>query len=252
MAKQLKPTMPMRVFALVFGLAGVLDCGPRTPAPPRNLPRDPLFAGLNAPPVNRPLFQFESSPISGNASLPGGDHPALVLVSDGQPVRAVGVLPGMVTARDGRIGFQGTDGTSIDVVYRLPKALTGPPQVDSSGDLSAIDHANKSGDHVRQVLVCSEGSLLLAQIALASPKPVTTELGAGLRLAQRQGSRVTPAGGSAEVVVEAVDEERVVGTIPVGRPTQIRTSTGVFQALVESSRHDSTFTLEAWVVRSRN
>ena len=81
---------------------------------------------------------------------------------------------------------------------------------------------------------------------------MTTELGAGLGLRQRHESGVTAQRVSEDIVVEAFDEEHPVGVVPVGKPTSIPTSTGVFQALVESSRHESSYTLEAWVVRSRN
>lgn len=249
MAGQLTTAAWMRGLALPLAAVLVAGCG-RQAEPPANRPNDPLFAGLKALPVNMPAFQFAIAPIDGDPTLPAGTLPALALVAGGHPVRAVGTLPGRVTTRGDRIEVQGLDGARIDVLYRLPQGVPAPSETASSGDLSVIEHQKTAGDSTRQVLICSEGSLLLARISLASASPVTTDLGTGLSLAQRQATGLL--GGTAtDVIVEAFDEGHAVGTIPVGKLTAIRTSTGVFQALVESSRHESAYVLDAWVVRSR-
>ncbi len=241
--------MWMRALVVTLALAGAIGCGPRGPQPPHNQPQDPLFARLQAPPpLNRPAFYFATAAIAGSATLPAGNQPALVLVSAGQRIRAIGDLSGPVTARAGRIEVQKTDGARIEILYRLPAGLAAPPESETPGGLSVAERGNATGDPARQVLVRTAGSLLLAQISLTGPKPVTAQLGAGLRLVQRP---VSGERGSGDVTVDAFDGEQLAATIPIARPTEIRTRTGVFQSFVEVSRFQSSYTLEAWIVRAQ-
>jgi hypothetical protein len=121
----------------------------------------------------------------------------------------------------------------------------------SPGELSVLERARAEADPARQIVVRSDGSLLLAQISLAGPKPVTAELGGGLRLIQRQASGALPGQGYADVAVDVYDREMAAGTIPIAQPGLIRTRSGVLHAFIESSRFTSSYTLRAWVVRSQ-
>ena len=239
--------MWIRALVMTIGLAGAIGCSPRGPEPPGNQPRDPLLAGLKAPPLNRPAFYFATAPITGSASLPAGNQPALVLVSAGHPIRAIGDLPGVVTARAGRFEVERTNGARIEVLYRLPAQLIAPADVASSGGLSIVERGTATGDPARQVAVRTEGSLLLAQISLTGPRPVTAHLGAGLRLVQRP---VSGEQGSGEVTVDAFDGAQLVATLPIAKATQIRTRSGLFQSFVEVSRFQSSYALVAWIVRA--
>lgn len=243
--------MLMRAFVVTLGLATALGCGRRDPQPPQNQPHDPLLAGLKAPPLNRPAAYVARPPIGGSSSLPQGDGPALVLVSDGPPGRPIRAVSGQVTARRGLIEIQGADGVRVQVLYRLPPGLAEPPALSSPGELSVLERVRAEGDPARQVVVRSDGSLLLAQISLAAPKPVTAELGGGLRLVQRQASGVAPGQGYVDVAVDAYDGEMAAGTIPIAQPVLIRARAGVLHSFVESSRFTSSYTLRAWVVRSQ-
>jgi hypothetical protein len=249
--QQLRIAMWMRALVVTLGLAAALACGRGGAQPPQNQPHDPLLAGLKAPPLNRPASYVARPPINGGSRLPQGDRPALALVSEGRPGRPIRTLSGLVTARRGLIEIQGTDGVRVQVLYRLPPGLVEPPGLSSPGELSVLERDRAEGDPARQVVVRSDGSLLLAQISLAAAKPVTAELGGGLRLVQRQASGVASEQGYVDVAVEAYDGEMAAGTIPIARPALIRTRAGVFQSFVESSRFTSSYTLRAWVVRSQ-
>jgi len=240
--------MPIRPLVFAIGLIGAAGCGPRSPEPPPNQPRDPLFAGLKAPPMNPPAIYFTAAPIDGSPNLPAGTQPALALVSAGHLVRVVGDLPARITTRGGRIEAQSSDGRRIDVLYRLPAGLAALPDLITPGGLAVAERSNGTGVPGRQVTVRSEGSPLLAQVSLAGPRPVTAQLGTGLRLVQRPVSSEQSAG---DVTVDAFDGEQLAATVPIAKPTEIRTRTGVFQSFVAVSRFQSSYILEAWVVRAQ-
>jgi hypothetical protein len=242
--------MLMRALVVTLGLTAALGCGRGGPQPPQNQPHDPLLAGLKAPPLNRPAAYVARTPIGSSSSLPQGDRPALVLVSDGRPGRPIRAVSGQVTARRGLIEVQGTD-VRVQVLYRLPPGLGEPPALSSPGELSVLERVMAEGEPARQVVVRSGGSLLLAQISLAAPKPVIAELGGGLRLVQRQASGAASERGYVDVAVDAYDGEMSAGTIPIAQPASIRTRAGVVRSFVESSRFTSSYTLRAWVVRSQ-
>jgi hypothetical protein len=245
--RQLTMAMPIRPLVFAIGLIGVAGCGPRSPEPPRNQPRDPLFAGLKAPPLNPPATYFTAAPIDGSPDLPAGTRPALALVSAGHLVRVVGDLPARVTAREGRIEAQSSDGRRVDVLYRLPAGLAAPPDLIAPGGLAVAERSIGSGVPGRQVTVRSEGSPLLAQVSLSGPRPLTASLGGGLRLVQRpvEGER-----GAGDVTVDAFDGDQLVATIPLAKATQLHARAGVYQSFVETSRFQSSYILEAWVVRA--
>ena len=217
---------PIRPLVFALGLIGAAGCGPRSPEPPRNQPRDPLFAGLKAPPLNSPATYFTAAPIDGSPDLPAGTQPALALVSAGHLVRVVGDLPARVTARGGRIEAQSSDGRRVDVLYRLPAGLAAPPDLIAPGGLAVAERSVGSGVPGRQVTVRSEGSPLLAQVSLSGPRPVSASLG-------------------------AFDGDRLVATIPLARATEVRARAGLYQSFVETSRFQSSYTLVAWLVRSQ-
>jgi len=239
---------PIRPLVFVIALIGAAGCGPRSPEPPPNQPRDPLFARLKAPPLNPPAIYFTAAPIDGSPDLPAGAQPALALVSAGHLVRVVGDLPARVTARGGRIEAQSADGRRIDVLYRLPAGLAVPPDLIAPGGLAVAERSSGSGVPGRQVTVRSEGSPLLAQVSLSGPRPVSASLGGGLRLVQRPIEGEQSVG---DVTVDAFDGDRLVATIPLAKATEVRARAGIYQSFVETSRFQSSYTLVAWFVRSQ-
>lgn len=251
--------MLTRIFVLTMGLAGVVACGGGGPEPPADQPRHPLLDNLQPPPLNRPVVDV---PIPTAApSLPPGDRPALLLVSQGRRFHGTATLAGRVVASKGRVEFTSPDRPPLQILYRLPAGLRALPDVDAKGSVTLLERTNPGGPN-RQVLIRTDGALLLAHVWLTSPKPlaVTLDEAAGLRLVQLPVRRATPDGLLADAQVEVFDGDLRAGAAANRVLTPIRARTGSFQAFVETSRlayasgrtdqRDGRYILEAWVVRS--
>lgn len=244
----------LAAFAVVAGAA----CGQGAPAPPSNRPSHRLLANLKAPPLNAPASFFGIVPVEGGTSLPPGDEPALVFLSEGRQVRAVGAVSGHLSVGDGRLTLKGRTQRPVEVLFRLPTGLAAPVASETAGNLTNSE-AGSPDNAARHFVVRREGSLLLAQISLSSAKPVVAALGAGLRIVQTPTTPETP-GQPGGVQVEAFDGEQPLGTIPPATPKELRTRSGILQAFVRTStvtslpgaadKPDVRYVLNAWVVRS--
>jgi hypothetical protein len=246
-----------RMLLVLLGVTVVVGCrGVAQPPPDQKV--HPLLAKLKPPPLNHPLQSVSLEPES--PSLPQGNRPALVLVSNGRPFSGTITVSGRLTVGTARIELVSDGQPPIQILYRLPPGLSVSPGSDAPGSVTLSELSNPGGPN-RKVIVQRQGSLLLAHIWLKASEPLIADLGAAQTLRQVP----APASGSERqlltgIPVEAFDDQQRVGTIPMAKPTKIQTRSGDFQVFVATSQHvyssgraeeqGTGYILEAWVVRS--
>jgi hypothetical protein len=242
--------MLIRLAVLTLAAVAATSCERGAPEPPPVRPRHPLLDGLNPPPLNRPLTSVGVVPLGGTPALPGGTVPALVLVSDGRAVEVRGSFSAPLAMKEGRLELSPIGRPAIHVLYRLPDGLTLPVGSSSVGRFVRF-----AGSWGRRTLLRSEGSLLLAELVVRAPTPVSLDLGDGLKIVQRPAS-ASRAGEATDVQADAMDDERPVGTLASGAATSVRTRSGTFNIFIVSSRlakseeRPGGYVLDAWVARS--
>ena len=102
---------------------------------------------------------------------------------------------------------------------------------------------------------------LQVEIWQRSPKPLSVDLGNGLRL-QQYAARAIATGGYTEAPLDVLDGARVVTRVPIGRPTEIDAAAGRYVVFAEVShlftqspsdkeQFGSGYILRAWVVPAR-
>jgi hypothetical protein len=232
----------------------------RDPKPPPNQPSDPLLIGLEPPPLNKPVHEPPGEQRVTIPQLPPGPASALVVTRGGRPFIGVANLTGRLIVGANRIQIQPAQDSALEILYRLPPGLPALTAATTDGSI-AVTERNEPAGADQLVLVRGDSRLVLAEVWQRSLRPLSVDLGNGLRLQQRSAQPVAT-GGYAEAPLDVLDGARVVTRVPIGRATEIQAAAGRYAVLVEVShlftqapsdkeQFGSGYILRAWVVPAR-
>jgi hypothetical protein len=190
----------------------------------------------------------------GGPTPKAGARPALVVVAGDDVVRGSVNRSGRLTVRDGQMELASEGQPALQVLFKLPDGLKAPPSQEGNGTVNILERSSAAGPD-RRLVVLRDRSLILAQVWVTSAAPVTADLGDGLRLVQQAGSSSSPA---SALQAQMLDGDRPVGELPQLKAVEIRSRSGVFQVLVETSRttyspqpeQPPRYILKAWIVRA--
>lgn len=234
----------------------IVACRPE-PKPPPDQPKHVLLNGLKPPPLNKPIHQPSEKQQAAPAQLPEGPASALIVVRDGRPFAGTVNLTGRLTIGANRIRIDPTQGGSLELLYRLPVGVPSLKAQTGNGAIDIVERTGPGGADQR-VLVRSESKPVLAEIWQRSAKPLSLDLGNGVRLVQ------LPAPGPAktgytETQLNLLEGARAVGQVPIGRVTEFQTASGRYAVFAEVShlfapspadagQVEGGYILRAWVV----
>ena len=248
--------MPRQMIVALALVAAFVACRPE-PKPPPDQPKHVLLNGLQPPPLNTPIHQPSEKEQPTAPQLPPGPASALIALLDGSPFVGDATLKGRLTVSANRIRIDPITGSSLELMYRLP---VGMPLLNAQAGDGTIDIRERSGPvgADRRVLVRAGSKVVLGEIWQRSAKPLSLDLGNGVRLVQSavRGSAKT---GYTEAPLAMLEGARVLGQIPIGRVTEIQAGSGRYKVFAEVShlltpspaefgQWEGGYILRAWVV----
>jgi hypothetical protein len=141
-------------------------------------------------------------------------------------------LEGKLSIEPGAIILTPSQGESLRILYRLPKALPAPSRIPELGKVSIREFSGPQGAD-RKVIVGNGRELTFAEVWQTSPKPLDVALTNEVSLVQQAAPEPKAEYSVADLIVKQKGE--VLGKVPVGSATRIQTGAGVLVVYVEVS-----------------